>query len=304
LIPTNTGARNTTAADRRNPAMNVDFVPDPALYPFEPRWFESSAGRMHYLDEGTGPTILFCHGNPMWSFLYRHLIVSLRGQFRCVAADLHGFGLSERPDAGFGYTAAEHVATLGELVDHLDLSDFVVMGQDWGGPTGLGVATQRAERVRGVVLGNTWFWRATPLFRAFSLAAGSPPGQWLIRNRNAFVEGFVPRGMARELSPAEMHHYRAVQPNAAARAGIAAFPSQIRFSPLLATLECAVVERLGSKPALIVWGMRDWGFRERDRARVRAAFRDHVFLELPSAAHYIQEDAPTEIAEAIIRRFC
>jgi haloalkane dehalogenase len=283
--------------------VNVDFAPDPVLYPFESRWFESSAGRMHYIDEGTGPTILFCHGNPMWSFLYRHLISALRGRFRCVAADLHGFGLSERPDSGFSYTAAEHVATLGELVDHLDLNDFVVMGQDWGGPTGLGVATQRAERIRGVVLGNTWFWSATPFFQAFSLAAGSPPGQWLIRERNAFVEGFIPRGMTRKLSPAEMDHYRGVQPTPAARAGIAAFPPQIRSAPMLATLERTVTERLGAKPSLIVWGTRDWGFRARDRARVRAAFSDHIYRELPSAAHYIQEDAPTEIADAITQQF-
>jgi haloalkane dehalogenase len=258
---------------------------------------------MHYVDEGTGPTILFCHGNPTWSFLYRHLVIALRGQFRCVAADLHGFGLSERPDAGFRYTAAEHVATLGELVDHLDLNDFVVMGQDWGGPTGLSIATQRAERIRGVVLGNTWFWPATPLFQAFSFAAGSPPGQWLIRDRNFFVEGFLPRGMTRHLSPAEMDHYRRVQPTAAARAGIAAFPQQIRSAPLLATLEGTVTERLGSKPALIVWGMRDWGFRARDRTRARAAFSDHIYRELPAAAHFIQEDAPTEIANAITHQF-
>lgn len=283
--------------------MNVDFVPDGTLYPFESRWFESSAGRMHYLDEGSGPTILFCHGNPMWTFLYRHLIVALRGKFRCVAADLHGFGLSERPDAGFGYTAAEHVATLGELVDHLDLDDFVVMGQDWGGPTGLSVATQRAERVRGVVLGNTWFWESSRLFRAFSRAAATPLAQWLIRDRNAFVEGFVPRGMTRHLSSLEMDHYRGVQPTPAARVGIAAFPVQIGTAPLLDSLEGKVIERLGSKPALVVWGMRDLGFRAADRARVRSAFSDGAYLELPAAGHFIQEDAPAEIAGAILRRF-
>jgi haloalkane dehalogenase len=91
--------------------MNIDFTPDPALYPFTSRWFESSAGRMHYIDEGQGRPILFCHGNPMWSFLYRNIITALRSQFRCIAADLHGFGLSERPDHNFGYTAEEHART-------------------------------------------------------------------------------------------------------------------------------------------------------------------------------------------------
>jgi haloalkane dehalogenase len=234
--------------------MNVDFTPDPTQFPFESRWFDSSAGRMHYVDEGAGPTIMFFHGNPMWSFLYRHLIIALRDRFRCVAADLHGFGLSERPDTGFGYTAAEHVRTLGELVDHLRLTDFVVMGQDWGGPTGLGVAVERADRVRGVVLGNTWFWPATPLFRTFSVLASTPPAQWAIRRRNLFVERFVPRATTRRLEDEEMAHYRGVQPSPAARAGIAAFPPQIRSAPLLAALQHTVPARLGTKPALIVWG--------------------------------------------------
>lgn len=282
--------------------MTPDFTPDPALFPFTSRCFHSSAGRMHFIDEGTGPAVLLCHGNPTWSFLYRGIVSRLRGEFRCVAADLHGFGLSERP-AGYRYTAAEHVRTLGELVDHLELEDFVVMGQDWGGPTGLGVATERAERVRGVVLANTWFWPATPYFRAFSHVASSPPLRWAIRERNLFVEGFVPRGMARELSAAEMEHYRAVQPSPAARAGVAAFPREIRASPLLATLAQTVPQRLGAKPALIVWGMKDAAFRASDLARARAAFSDVVVRELPDAGHFVQEDAPHELADAIRERF-
>jgi haloalkane dehalogenase len=282
--------------------MDGKFVLDRALYPFESRWFTTSAGRMHYIDEGSGPTLLLCHGNPMWSFLYRHIITALRDRFRCVAADLHGFGLSERP-AGFGYTPEEHVATLGELVDYLDLREFVVMGQDWGGPTGLGVAVKRSERVHGVVLGNTWFWPATPFFRAFSLAASTPPAQWLIRERNFFVNGFVPRGMKRTLTAHEMRHYQCVQPSPSARIGVAVFPTEIRKSPLLATLEWMVPQLLGSKQTLIIWGMKDWGFRSSDLARVRAAFSNHEFQALPDAAHYIQEDAPNEIADAITRRF-
>lgn len=58
--------------------MSIDFTPDPQLYPFESRWFDSSRGRIHYVDEGTGPPILLCHGNPTWSFLYRDIIVALR----------------------------------------------------------------------------------------------------------------------------------------------------------------------------------------------------------------------------------
>ncbi len=67
--------------------MMIDFVPDETLYPFESRWFDSSAGRVHYLDEGFGPPILFCHGSPTWSFLYRHIVEGLRDRYRCIAVD-------------------------------------------------------------------------------------------------------------------------------------------------------------------------------------------------------------------------
>jgi haloalkane dehalogenase len=283
----------------------VVFTPDPALYPFQSRWFTSSAGQMHYIDEGSGPAILFCHGNPTWSFLYRDIVTRLRDRFRCVAADLHGFGLSERPLTGFGYTPPEHARTLGELVDHLGLDAFIVMGQDWGGPTGLAVATARSERVRGLVLGNTWFWPSDRLiFRAFSRIGASPPGQWAILRHNAFVRGLMPVATTRKLSPLEFDHYRRVQPDAASRVGVARFPGQILAArPMLTELARTVPERFGALPVLIIWGMKDWGFARPELDRMRGCFGDGVVVELPRAAHFIQEDAPGEIAEAILQRF-
>ena len=110
--------------------MRVDFKPDPTLYPFTSHWLDSSRGRMHYIDEGSGPPIMLCHGNPTWSFLYRGIIAALRDHFRCIAPVYLGFGLSERPQ-GFGYTIDEHAQVVGELVDHLGLDGYLTMGQDW-----------------------------------------------------------------------------------------------------------------------------------------------------------------------------
>jgi haloalkane dehalogenase len=282
------------------------FAPDPDLYPFESRWFESSAGRMHYVDEGSGPPILFCHGNPTWSFLYRGIIERLRGSFRCIAADMHGFGLSERPAHGYTYTPAEHVRTVGELVDHLGLDEFIMMGQDWGGPVGLGVATERAEHVRGVALGNTWFWPPDRLLVSLtSRLLSTPPMQLVITGSGQFVERFVQLGTARTLSRAERAHYSGAQSTRPLRVGVATFPRQLRAArEFFVALERTVPERLGDKPALITWGMKDWGVPAKtELPRARAAFSDCVVVELPRASHYIQEDAPAEIAEAITRRF-
>ena len=284
--------------------MRIDFTPDPSLYPFKSHWFNSYAGQLHYVDEGAGPPILFCHGNPTWSFLYRKVITRLRGNFRCIAVDYLGFGLSERPEA-YGYTTEEHVRCVGELVDHLQLDGFITMGQDWGGPVSMGVATVRPERVRGVILGDTWFWPADLRMTAFCKVASTSWMQRQILEKNIFVDWILPLGMAHSLTPGEMDHYRKVQPSPIARRGVAELPRQLLAArPLLRRLASDVPAALGAKPALLVWGRKDPAFRPAHLLpRMQAAFATYVTVVLPHARHYIQEDAPEEIAQAITKRF-
>lgn len=282
----------------------MDFTPSRELYPFESRWFDSPAGRVHYVDEGAGQPILMCHGNPTWSFQYRNVIRALRERFRCIAVDYLGFGLSDRP-AGFGYTPAEHATVVGELVRELDLSELIVMGHDWGGPIGTSVASSHPERVHGLVLGNTWFWPTDRRGRIFSAFMSSWPLQQLILKRNLFVERILPTGISRKLTPEEMDHYRRVQPTPEARVGVAEFPRQIvAATPWLAELEQAVPRELGTKRVLITYPMKDVVFQaETFLPRLRAAFSDVEVVELPDAKHFFAEDAPDEIAAAITRRF-
>jgi haloalkane dehalogenase len=168
--------------DRHHRAHNARgrdrLTPSPELFPFESQWFDSGAGRIHYVDEGAGQPILMLHGNPTWSFLYRRVIEELGGQFRCVAVDLPGFGLSDRP-AGYGYTPAEQAAVVGELLRELDLRDLIVMAHDWGGPIGLSAAAAAPQRAFGLVLGNTWFWPADRRAGLFSrvMSAGRCSGR-------------------------------------------------------------------------------------------------------------------------------
>lgn len=282
----------------------TSFTPSPDLFPFESRWFGSGAGRIHYVDEGEGRPILMCHGNPTWSFLYRNVIGALRDRFRCVALDYPGFGLSDRP-SGYGYTASEHAAVVGELVRELDLHDAIVMGHDWGGPIGLAAACADPARVSGIVLGGTWFWPPNLRFRTFSRIMSSRPLQRAILRRNLFVERFVPAGTTRELTHEEMEHYRRVQPTPEARVGVAELPRQIvAATPFLAELAEAVPRELGDRRALITFPMRDAAFRARDvLPRLRSSFSDVEVVELERAGHYFVEDAPGEVAAAVAERF-
>jgi haloalkane dehalogenase len=279
----------------------VDFTPDPTLYPFESRWFESKVGPVHYIDEGEGPTVLLMHGNPDWSFLYRKIITALGPEVRCVAPDYPGFGLSVHP-SGYGYTPAEHADVVRELVDHLDLTHMVVMGQDWGGPIGMDVASRSSDRVAGIVMANTWFWPGDDrMTKFFSRMMGSPPMQMLIKRRNFFVTGVMKRMLQVKLSDKEFAHYTDPVPSPESREGIAVFPKEILNShPWLGELETRVAETLRGKPASFVFGKKDPALASDGTiARWREEFPDANCVEVPDAGHFIQEDDPDACVAAI-----
>lgn len=282
--------------------MQIDFVPDRTLFPFESRWFDGAGPRVHYIDEGKGRAVVMFHGNPTWSFLYRKVINDLKGEFRCIAMDYPGFGLSERP-AGYKYTSAEHAGVVGKLVDQLGLDGFIVVGQDWGGPIGMTVALERAERVSGMVFANTWYWPAQGSLTTFSLVMSSPPLQWLILNRNSFVNFIMPRSVAIPMPPEVFKTYQDAQPSPNARRGVAVFPRQIRNArPMLERLAAEAPKALAGKPLELVWAMRDPAFgKAAVLARWKRDFPEAHSTQLANANHYIQEDAPEAVAAAVRR---
>jgi haloalkane dehalogenase len=282
--------------------MQIDFAPDKTLFPYEFRWFDGAGPRIHYVDEGKGRPVVMFHGNPTWSFLYRKVIKQLTGQFRCIAMDYPGFGMSERP-SGYGYTSAEHAQVIGKLVDHLGLDGFIVVGQDWGGPIGMTVALERASRLAGMVFANTWYWPAQGSLVTFSLVMSTPPVQWLILHRNSFVNFIMPRSVATPMAPAVFKTYQDAQPNAEARRGVAEFPRQIRLArPMLEHLAATAPKALGDKPMELVWAMKDPAFgNEAVLARWQRDFPSANLIKIADANHYIQEDAPQAIAAAVQR---
>jgi pimeloyl-ACP methyl ester carboxylesterase len=256
--------------------------------------------RVHYVDVGTGETLLFLHGNPGWSFQWRDLIGGLHGSFRCVALDYPGFGLSLAPP-GYGYTPREQSRLLEEFVDHVGLHDITLVMQDWGGPIGLGLAVRRPELIRRVVLGNTWAWpTSTSEARGkFSKIAGGPIGEFVQMNFNGFPSFALKGGVVREL-PADVvdMYVRPFRP--LHRRGVAAFyPGQITAaSDYMAEVE-AGLSRVGDRKALLVWGMRDPGFPRVDLRRFEKAFPNHKTIELPDADHFFFEDAGQQMVKEI-----
>jgi pimeloyl-ACP methyl ester carboxylesterase len=291
------------ASERVPPAgpSGLPFEIPRALFDVDHKFVDLPSGaRIHYVDEGKGPILLFLHGNPAWSFQWRNLIAGLRGSFRCVALDYPGFGLSSAP-SGYGFTPSEQSRVLEEFVDYLGLQDITLVMQDWGGPIGLGLAGRRSELVRGVVLGSTWVSPTTTSEARgkFSLIAGGPIGEFAQVNFNALAAFAVKSSVVRKLPTAVLELYlRPFQP--LDRRGIAAFyPGQITAATGYFKEVGASLPRLASKQALIFWALQDPGVTRSDLEQFEATFPNHTTIELPNASHFFFEDAAPRMVQEI-----
>ncbi len=272
-------------------------------YPFESHYFQVPAGNLHYVDEGSGPPIVMIHGNPTWSFLYRKLIKRLRSEYRCIAMDHLGFGLSDKPK-DWSYLPRDHATNLAALIEGLGLENITLVVQDWGGPIGLSYALAHPENVARIVIMNTWAWPVNrdPYYVAFSSFMGGPIGRMLIRRHNFFAKSIMRQafGDKEKLSAAAHEHYLRALATPEDRTGCFVFPKQIiKSTPWLAQLWHSI-STLNSKPKLIVWGMKDVAFREKELKRWERTFPDARVIRLDSVGHFVQEEAPDDLAEAVV----
>ncbi|RYG42630.1 alpha/beta fold hydrolase [bacterium] len=130
---------------------------DRATYPFAPKCLDANGARMSYLDEGSGDPIVFVHGSPAWSFIWRGLVRDLSRDYRCLAPDMIGFGLSSKPES-FSHTPEAHCRALNTFIDSLGLKNVTLVLHGFGGPIGMAYAQAHTENVKRMVLMNTWFW--------------------------------------------------------------------------------------------------------------------------------------------------
>lgn len=277
------------------------FAIDASEYPFESRWFERGGAAMHYIDEGQGVPVVMCHGNPTWSYLYRHVIKALSGSCRCIAYDLPGFGFSDHP-VGYGYTPQEHTQWVEALLfEHLKLERCVLVMQDWGGPIGLSIATRYPERVLGVVISSTWAWKLAMVGRVFSALMGSRLGQYLILQRNFFAATLVPMLMHTKPTAVTRKAYTSPFPTPASRQGAAVFPVQIVAATDWLEETRARLHTLASKPVEFVFGLKDLGTRKSDIEMWLSHFPDAGVQRVANAGHYTQEDCPDNYVIAVKR---
>jgi haloalkane dehalogenase len=278
---------------------------DRRLFPFESRYLDVDGHRIHYIDEGSGPVLLFLHPSPTWSFIYRDIIAAMRGTYRCVALDLPGFGLS-RAAADFSFSAEEHAHVIQQLVRIRNLDNLVLLGHSQSGPIGLYAAGRMPERLAGLVVLNTFGWplEAYPRVKRMLGVVGSELYGLADRAFNATLWYFRHFGMHRQLGPSEVAAYyspfRSVRSRVAHQRSMA---SLLRGS-FLGEVERST-ERLAGLPTLILFsdeddrrtqgvaGVPSW------TQRFARTFPNHRTVILRHTRHFPQEDAPGAIAAAI-----
>lgn len=273
---------------------------DETEYPFESHVLEIDGNHIHFIDAGEGPTLVFVHGNPVWSYEYRDVVKALASSFRCIALDLSGFGLSEAAPS-FSHLPSAHSDVLAQLIERLDLRDYTIVVQDWGGPIGLSAALATPERLSGVVISNTWAWpvNGNPGFEKFSSLMGGPIGHFGSKYFNAFVNVVLPVShKRRKLSRAEKRHYRKALP-AGRRDPTWILPKQIiASSDFLAALEVRLPE-LSALAALIVWGDKDDAFQGPELERWQQLLPNATTVVLEGVGHFAPSEAPVEFATAV-----
>jgi haloalkane dehalogenase len=281
----------------RTPDELLSELPD---FPFAPHWRQFDGLRLAHIDEGEGAPVVFMHGEPTWSFLWRHVLVPVRDAgYRCLAPDLPGFGRSDKPmDIGW-YTYDRHTEALSSLFDDLDLRGVTLVVHDWGGPVGLRVAVEQAERIDRLVILDTGLFTghqemtdAWLAFRDFVERTEDLPVGFLVRG-----------GCHRDPGDEVIAAYEAPFPNSDAKAGARAFPLILPTSPDSpgAGAGQRVLEALreDQRPKLVLWAEQDPVLPLETGRRFAAALGTEVAEVIPEAGHFLQEDAGPEIGRHI-----
>ena len=295
----------------RTPDSRFENLPD---WPFAPNYTDitdvatGQVMRMASVDEGPrdGRTVLLLHGEPSWSYLYRHMIPALvTSGHRVLAPDLIGFGRSDKPADRDDYTYERHVAWLSQWFTAMDLSDVTLFCQDWGGLLGLRLVAAFPERFAGVVVANTGLPVGTPASDAFA--------QWLALSQSTPdmpVGQIVNMGCDRELTDGEVAAYDAPFPDAHYKAGACQFPTLVPITPQHGSVaeNRAAWQALAqfSKPFVTAFSDNDpltGGADVYFRTLVPGAKgQPHVTLH---GAHFLQEDCPGDavaVIESVVAR--
>jgi haloalkane dehalogenase len=272
-------------------------------YPYQPSVFNTPRGaKMSYIDVGlrTDTAVLMLHGNPTWSFYYRHVVAALSATRRCIVPDHFGMGLSAKPQ-NYPYTLATRISDIEALVRSLRLTQVDLLVHDWGGAVGFGFAARHPKSVGKIAILNTAAFAMNRIPARIALCKLPALGPAIVRGLNGFAGPATWMSMSRRsLTPLEKRAYLFPYDSWAHRVAISAFVEDIPMQPehpswpTLAATEQGL-SRLRDRPSVIVWGGRDFCFNDAFLDRWHHLMPNAAITRIADAGHYVLEDAREEV---------
>ena len=278
-------------------------------FPFESKYLDIKGSKMHYIDVGQGDPILFLHGNPTSSYLWRNIIPYLQPQARCIAPDLIGMGKSDKPD--IAYTFEDHYAYLEEFIEKLGLKNITLVIHDWGSGLGFHYANTHRDNIKGIAFMEAMVkpltWSGMPsvsLQIAFRMMRAPFIGWLMISVGNMFVKKMVPDMIVRKLSKEEIEYYEMPYPTVASRKPVRVWPNEV---PLDGKPKHTydIIKSYGewlketNIPKLFFYAHPGVILQEKDVEYIKNNFSNIKMVDVGKGLHFIQEDNPHLIGKEI-----
>lgn len=279
---------------------------DKKEYPFKSKFIEVDGYKIHYVDEGSGLPVLMMHGTPEWSFGYRHLIKGLSGSHRCIAPDLLGMGLSDKPQLA-DFSCKAHAERLEKFITKLGLKNSSIIANDFGGAIALHYAIRHPDNVDKICLFNTWMWslkndkhyaKPAKLMRSWL-------GKMLYQRFNFPVNILMPQAYGnKNLLTKNIHnHYKQALPSAQERVATYTFALQLLDAGDWWERLWAQMDKIKTKPFLFFWGMKDTFIPQKELAKWLNVLPSAKVVKLEQAGHFAQEEEPEKMVEELRKFF-
>lgn len=279
-------------------------------FPFESKFIDVLGSKMHYIEEGEGDPILFLHGNPTSSYLWRNIIPYLQKEGRCIALDLIGMGKSDKPDLKYDFF--DHSKYVEEFIEKMNLKNITLVIHDWGSGLGFHYAMRHESNIKGIAfmeaIIDTFKWTQFPAehkigFKLFR----TPFVGWLILSVfNMFLNKLVPQTVVRDLSKEELDYYKSPYKTIKSRKPVRQWPCEV---PIDGTPESTheVVSNYREKfkksdlPKILFYAHPGAIITEDKVAWCKDNFKNLKTIDIGAGEHYIQEDNPHMIGEELLK---
>jgi len=274
---------------------------DKTEYPFKSNYYDINGYNLHYIDEGQGDIILFIHGTPSWSFDYRNVIKALKDNFRCIAIDHIGFGLSDKPEH-YDYSTQNHSKSLEMFVLEKNLQNITLVAHDFGGPIGLSFAIRHPHRIKNLIILNSWLWssKTDPDFIKFSKVLKHPMLPFLYRYFNFSPRFILPTSFGdHKIATKLLKQYTRPFANKTQRNGALAFAKSLVNDQDWFEELWYKKTLIASKPTLFIWGMKDKIIKPHYLDKFQSGFTNASVVKLATSGHFPQEEQANEVSNVI-----